>query len=111
MAAPLKSMSRNAKVQTFFLRDKYLGRNWLPIAFWRSVHNYGLEAVKLNCPLLLIHPGEDDWTPFELSRKKLDEIEAPKKEWRELSNGGHLPLEQPAFSELSDHIRVFLASC
>ena len=110
IAAPLRAMSKNVRVQRYFLKDKYLGQNWLPISFWRSVLLYKREPIKLKCPLLLAHPGGDDWTPFEISLQTFEEIEA-RKNLVVLSNGGHLPLEQPAYAELSECVRQFLEEC
>ncbi|KPQ31392.1 MAG: Lysophospholipase, partial [Porphyrobacter sp. HL-46] len=64
---------------------------------------------KLDCPLLLIHPGADAWTPTEMSLVTYGQIEA-QKEFVVLSNGSHLPLEQPAYNELNRHVARFLDS-
>jgi len=105
--AQMKSMNANRKLKKYFSKDKLLGRNWMPLRFWRSVFNYRKTDIRLKCPLLLVHPGEDEWTPVELSLQKLKSIDA-QKEFKLLSNGGHLPLENPALKELRGHIYDFV---
>lgn len=107
LAAPLASMSANKRMQQFFSRDPLIGRSWKPVKFFRTVHGYRLQSPRLACPLLLVHPGSDVWTPTEMSLSALEQIDATK-EFFELSNGSHLPLEQPARDELTEQIKLFL---
>ena len=108
LAAPLKAMSGNKRVQRYFQSDPLLGRRWLPVKFWRSVHDYSREEIALDCPLLLVHPGDDAWTPLSVSRETFARILAQKSEVV-LTNGSHLPLEAPAFAELSEAVKAFLS--
>ncbi|WP_026941627.1 alpha/beta hydrolase [Hellea balneolensis] len=107
LVAPMKSMNANQKMKRYFTKDKLLGANWKPFRFWRSVFNYHKKNIQLSCPLLLIHPGDDDWTPIQLSLDRLESIEA-QKDYKILTNGGHLPLEAPAIDELRNHIASFI---
>jgi pimeloyl-ACP methyl ester carboxylesterase len=63
----------------------------------------------LPCPLLLVHPGADAWTPVELSRRTLGQLRG-RKRLRVLSNGSHLPVERPAYDELEAEFAGFLAA-
>jgi hypothetical protein len=56
------------------------------------------------------HPGADLWTPSAMSLPAFNRIESPGKRLRELSNGTHLPLEQPARDELQEEVAGFLAA-
>ena len=107
LATPLKSMSGSPAMQRFFIRDPLIGASWKPVAFFRSVHEYKIPSLNLNCPLLLVHPGEDDWTPTKLSLKVFDGITGDKS-FVELPNGAHLPLEQPAYNQLNSSVLEFL---
>jgi pimeloyl-ACP methyl ester carboxylesterase len=107
LVTPLNSMSSNHEMQRYFVQDLLIGASWKPAAFFRSVHQYKVSSLKLECPLLLVHPGKDDWTPTALSLKVFNEIVA-KKSFVELSNGSHLPLEQPAYKELNEAVLKFL---
>jgi hypothetical protein len=56
---------------------------------------------------VLLHPGADAWTPTSMSQPVFDRVAATKR-LQELTNGSHLPLEQPAWDELRDAIRLVL---
>lgn len=107
LVTPLNSMSSNLEMQRYFVQDPLIGASWKPAGFFRSVHQYKVSSLNLECPLLLVHPGKDDWTQTALSLKVFNEIVA-KKSFVELSNGSHLPLEQPAYTELNHTVVEFL---
>lgn len=107
LVAPMRKMSRDPEMQDFFARDPLLGGLWVRLRFFRTMHAWKMEKLSLRCPLLLIHPGADDWTPTELSLAAFERIDG-SKHFVELTNGSHLPLEQPAFAELQDKVRKFL---
>jgi alpha-beta hydrolase superfamily lysophospholipase len=60
------------------------------------------------CPLLLAHPAADRWTSVDASRPFFDRIRGPK-EMVMLDNCGHLPIEQPGWSQLQAATVRFLA--
>lgn len=107
LAAPLTAMSSSARMQAYFSRDPLLGGSWKRARFFRTAHAYSAATLRLDCPLLLIHPGADRWTPIALSRNVFERIEA-RKTFVELNGGAHLPLEQPAFQELTRRVTEFL---
>lgn len=107
LAAPLNAMSSSKRMQTYFARDPLIGRSWKPARFFRTAHAYPAATLRLDCPLLLVHPGADRWTPTALSRSVFERVDA-RKTFVELSNGAHLPLEQPAFRELTQRVEQFL---
>ena len=107
LITPLDSMSSNLKMQRYFVRDPLIGASWKPAAFFRSVHQYKVSSLTLECPLLLVHPGRDEWTPTALSLEVFNEIVA-NKSFLELSNGSHLPLEKPAYKQLNEAVLKFL---
>ncbi len=103
LVAPFKAMSSNRRMQRYFAKDHLIGASWKPVRFLRTLHQYPVSSYTLNCPLVLIHPGRDEWTPLELSLETFDKIES-RKRLVELSNGAHLPLEQPAYDELKNEM-------
>ena len=107
LAAPLATMSGNRRMADYFSNDPLIGKSWKPIRFFRTYRAHPVHSLRLDCPLLLVHPGADAWTPTHMSLATFDQIEA-RKEFIELTNGSHLPLEQPAYSELNEHIARFL---
>lgn len=107
LVAPMSAMSSDARMNAYFGSDPLLGRLWVPLRFFRTLHARKATRLEPRCPLLLVHPGADAWTPTEISRPAFARVQGPK-ELIELSNGAHLPLEQPAFGELKAHISRFL---
>jgi pimeloyl-ACP methyl ester carboxylesterase len=73
------------------------------------MHELRVSRLEPSCPLLLVHPGADSWTPTAMSRPAFDRVLGDKR-LRELSNGSHLPAERPARLELEQEMRDFLAA-
>ncbi len=107
LATPLAAMSSNRRMQGYFRTDPLIGASWKSARFFRTVHQYYVQSWKLDCPLLLVHPGADEWTPAELSLSVFEKVAADKR-YYELSNGSHLPVERPAFDELLAQTKTFL---
>jgi pimeloyl-ACP methyl ester carboxylesterase len=108
LAAPMHAMSSDPEMQDYFVRDALLGGMRVPARFFRTMHGRKALMPSPRCPLLLVHPGADAWTPTELSRSAFDRIQG-EKEMLELTNGSHLPAESPAFDELRTHVARFLS--
>lgn len=107
LVAPMRAMSSDTQMNDYFARDPLLGRLWVRLRIFRTLHQRKAKRLSPGCPLLLVHPGADAWTPTELSLRVYERIEGPK-EFVELSNGSHLPLERPAYDELQASISRFL---
>lgn len=107
LAAPLQTMSANARMADYFQTDPLLGRRWVPLSFWRTAHNYGPPPSALPCDLLLVHPGADAWTSPEASRRTFRRITTSKHHVL-LDEGSHLPVESGAFKQLNAEIATFL---
>jgi len=108
-AAPMSKMSGNPAMNAYFERDPLLGSLRAPARFFRTMHDHGVADPVHHFPIWLAHPGADRWTPTALSRGFFQRLTGEKR-FRELSNGAHLPLEQPAFSELKEEMSHFLSS-
>jgi pimeloyl-ACP methyl ester carboxylesterase len=109
LAAPLAKMSANDRLAKYFSSDPLIGASWKPIRFFRKLHGFAPRSLDLDCPLLLVHPGADTWTPTEMSLATYARIRA-RKQFVELSNGSHLPVEQPGYGELNREVGRFLDS-
>lgn len=109
LAAPMRKMTSDPAMQIYFQSDELLGSKLVPTRFFRTLSAHKLIRIEPGCPLLLVHPGADSWTPTSLSRVAFDKVADPKR-MTELSNGSHLPLEQPAVEELRIEISKFLQS-
>lgn len=109
VATPLETLTTDPALQRYFRDDPLLGGRRVPARFFHSAHEYVAPRpdFALPCPLLLVHPGADLWTPTELSLPVFEAVPTPKT-LRVLTNGAHLPLEQPAWTELLDAALAFL---
>lgn len=108
LVLPMRAMSSDPRMNDYFAGDPLLGKLWVRLRFFRTMHAHKAKRLAPGCPLLLVHPGADTFTPTELSLPAFERIEGPK-ELVVLSNGAHLPLERPAFDELQASISRFLA--
>ncbi|MFV0254463.1 MAG: alpha/beta hydrolase [Beutenbergiaceae bacterium] len=104
--APLQDMSSDGALGQYFRTDPLLGRSRVSLRLFRTMHRTAVD-VDPGCAVLLAHPGADAWTPTELSARFLRSLPG-QTTMRELSNGSHLPLEQPALTELTDEVSAFL---
>ena len=110
LAAPLRAMSPDEAMQRYFETAPLRGGKWVCARFFRTLHAYAQpEAFTLRCPLWLIHPEADAWTPTAMSLPNYDRLTG-RKRLRELTNGAHRPIEQPARDELLDEIAGARAS-
>ena len=109
LVAPMRSMSTDPAMSDYFSRDPFLGGLWVKLRFFRTLHARKAPTLSLACPFILIHPGADKWTPTAMSLPAFNRLKAAKT-MIELSNGSHLPLEEPAFKELKTHVSQFLDS-
>lgn len=106
--APMHAMSSHPRMQAYFVDDTLLGARHVPARLFRTLHAHAVDTAPLHCPLLLVHPGADAWTPTALSRSTFDRLQGTKR-FRELTNGSHLPAEQPALDELRQEVASALA--
>lgn len=107
LVAPLDRMSSHPALTEYFENDPLIGRLRVPSRFFRTMHALQMPHLEPRCPLLLVHPGADDWTPTTMSRPAFDRVLGDKR-LRELSNGSHLPAELPARLELEQEVTKFL---
>lgn len=107
LATPLSAMSSDAEMQAYFRKDPLIGGRWVRARFFRTAHKHRADDLALTCPVQLVHPGADAWTPTAMSLRTFEALNADKR-FVELSNGSHLPAERPAFQELSGAVIQFL---
>ena len=93
-----------------FIEDKYAGGVNISMRFLRTFSSYNPDKEFEefdSCPILLIHPEKDNWTPFELSKKVFDKLKV-NKELFLLKECGHVPIEEPGIYEMENHILNFI---
>jgi alpha-beta hydrolase superfamily lysophospholipase len=102
-------MTSDPELRRWFQRDPLIGAKIVNGRFFRTLHQYvpPRDDFDLPCPLLLVHPGADSWTPVALSMPVFNLISSDKS-LRILSNGSHMPAESPAWIELKDEVGLFL---
>ncbi|MDE9451547.1 alpha/beta fold hydrolase [Aliiroseovarius sp. Z3] len=107
IAAPLEAMSANEKMTEYFQTDALLGARWLPLRFWRTTHAFRFTLPDLPCPLVLVHPRADEWTPPNESLGTFEKISSEKR-FVLLPSGSHLPIEPGALAALMQEIGAVL---
>jgi len=103
-------MSRNPEFSNVFIRDKLAGGVSVPLKFLRTMTSYvpEIDFSEFNsCPVLLLHPEKDFWTPFHLSEKVYNQLSG-EKEYHLLSECGHAPIEEPGIYEMEKHALNFI---
>jgi alpha-beta hydrolase superfamily lysophospholipase len=93
--APIDAIANDAELAHTCATDPLGAGVSVPLGFLRSwlEHDPGYEPATFGaCPVVLAHPGDDRWTPLEVSRSFLDEMTVPT-ELVLLEGCGHFPVE------------------
>lgn len=110
MVARMSAMSGTPALSRACARDRQGGGTWMPLSFlldWLQAPPV-VEPEDFDvCPVLLVQPGEDRWTPPALSMEFLDRIRAPHRAVL-LDGAGHFPVEQPGLDQLHRAVQEFL---
>lgn len=105
---PVKSVANMRKIVNqiellkIMLKDRAGSGSRVSIDFLLSMMNMIplTEPEDFNsCPVLMVHPEKDEWTPVEVSRLFFDRIKAEKKLVM-LEDAGHFPFSQPGIGQL-----------
>lgn len=113
---PVKSVANMQKIVNrkellkIMLKDKAGAGSFVSIDFLISMMNMIplIEPEDFEiCPVLMVHPAKDDWTPVEASRLFFDRIKTEKKLVM-LENAGHFPIEQPGLAQFEAACVEFL---
>jgi alpha-beta hydrolase superfamily lysophospholipase len=102
----MAAMSETSSLVQLLERDARIGGVSMPAAFYRTLMTRTPATAPdagLLPPLLLVHPGADQWTPVALSQSLYDRWGSPSfthKSMVVLTGGAHLPLERVPFDEL-----------
>lgn len=104
---PLHRISNHPGLAAAVRRDRRGGGSGMPLGWYADVVRTGPVVSPENhggAPVLLLHPGEDRWTPTEISRSYLDRLPVPVR-YVELPGAGHFPIEEPGVQVLLDEVR------
>ncbi|GAB3820872.1 alpha/beta hydrolase [Tessaracoccus terricola] len=98
--ANLSAMSRDPELSALCARDPLGGGARVPLGFLASyLRHRHLAPRTATVPVLLLHPGRDDWTPPELSVRVLARAASPSRIVL-LRECGHFPVEEPGIDDL-----------
>jgi alpha-beta hydrolase superfamily lysophospholipase len=110
MTTRLSKMSGTPELSRACARDRQGGGTRAPLAFlldWLASPP-AVEPEQFDaCPVLLVHPAQDAWTPQHLSVRFAERIAAPTRTVL-LDNAGHFPVEQPGLDQLRAEVTGFL---
>lgn len=109
--AKMDAMSGQEELNELVRLDPIGGGNRVPLRFIASYLTWRppLEPEDFKiCPVLLVHPERDQWTPVDLSRAFFDRLGCPKR-LIILGNASHFPVEEPGLTQLTEAITDFLA--
>lgn len=108
----LEAITNDPAFSQVFIEDEHVGRARINLRFYRSMTRFHPEIAPEDfrvCPVLLVHPAEDRWTPYEVSRPFFERI-AGEKQLVLLEGCGHFPYEEPGVHQLREAVAGFLAA-
>jgi alpha-beta hydrolase superfamily lysophospholipase len=104
-------MSRDPALTALVCSDPLGGGNRVPLGLLASLFDTvpALEPEQFDrCPVLMVHPDRDAWTPVRISDRFYARLAAPRQRVL-LERCGHFPIEQPGVDQLRDALLPFLA--
>jgi len=108
--ANMRAIANDPALSALFCRDTCGGGRRVPLHFLSSLLR-ATPAVEpehfSHCPVLLVHPADDRWTPLSISEPFFRRIQAPKQLVL-LENAGHFPVEEPGVNQMLDAVLAFL---
>jgi len=91
-------------------KDRCSGGSSVTLDFIHSMMEYSpaIQFEKFDlCPIVLLQPGSDHWTPFSVTEPFWDRV-GTQKHRVVLENGSHYPIEQPALTQMRDAMVDFI---
>jgi alpha-beta hydrolase superfamily lysophospholipase len=110
MVTRMKGLVNNEDVLKILLEDKRGAGSNVKIDFLLSMMNHSplIEAEKFDkIPILMAYPGNDMWTPVEISDLFFRKINSEKTRIR-IEGAGHFPIEEPGIKKLEAAIVEFV---
>lgn len=110
MVTNMNGLVNNKEILKVLLKDKVGAGSKVNVNFLLSMMNSKpiIEPDKFKkVPVLLVHPGNDLWTPVKISELFYNRI-ASNKIKVILENAGHFPVEEPGLTQMETAISDFL---
>lgn len=108
--ADVGAMSNDPALNRVVRSDPCGGGNVVALRFLRTYLSSApaVEPEEFTaCPVLMLHPVADRWTPLGLSLPFFERIAAPKRLVM-LRDAGHMPVEQPALAGMARAFAQFV---
>jgi len=106
----LDNFTNNDELKNLLSKDKFSWDCNIEIGFLKTLLNFDIkvEASEFEkCPILLLHPQNDNFTDINLSKLFYDKIEC-QKECYILENGSHYPTEEKALVQFEKRVIEFI---
>lgn len=106
----MQRMSRDPALTALVCRDPLGGGNRVPLGLLASLFDTApaVEPEQFQqCPVLMVHPALDHWTPVAGSDLFFERLRVPKRRVL-LDNCGHFPVESPGLQQLRCAVLDFL---
>ena len=103
------AMANNQDFVKLLKKDKVGSGSWVHLKFLRTLMNTKSMPAEnfTQCPVLFLQPENDKIMPFELSENFYNKLKV-EKEYVQLDNCGHIPLETPGIHQLKDSFFKFI---
>lgn len=105
--ADMRHIANDPGLVNEVISDRTGGGGRVPLGWMRSFLESSpyIEPEQFNkTPVLMVHPGSDQWTPLEISQPFFDRI-AAEKALVTLERCGHFPIEEPGFTQMLEAIQ------
>ena len=106
----MKSIANNKEFVSILLKDKKSSGAKVSLDFLYSMLNLSMKVEPENfdnCPILLVHPGDDRWTDIKLSNIFFNRLICEKEEVV-LFGAGHFPIEEAGLKQLEIALIQFI---
>ncbi|MCM1013174.1 MULTISPECIES: alpha/beta hydrolase [Brevibacterium] len=111
LASKMSALANNPGAMKVFLADQTSAGNAMWLRFLADYATYvpAVEPVDFDaCPVLLTQPGEDRWTPRDLSDPVVSRLDPELFSEVILDRAGHFPLEEPGLQQLEEAVVEFV---
>ncbi|CAH6814946.1 alpha/beta hydrolase [Vibrio chagasii] len=110
MLLKMEALVNDKQALKLLMSDKCSGGASVSLEFINSMLEYEPEMAFEDfdlCPIILLQPEKDNWTPFSVTEPFWERV-AAKKEMITLGNASHYPIEQPGLSQMNDAMVKFI---
>lgn len=110
MVTNMDALVNNKEILKVLLKDKYGAGSSVEVGFLLSMMNSSPIKEPENFdkqPVLMVHPGNDLWTPLRISEIFFNKISSKKRKVV-LEKAGHFPVEEPGLTQMEEDIIKFI---